>query len=87
MESTISASTTISQFQSNTNDWVTPPGQVARTRYLKPALPGGALGAHVHPRLADGALEVSLIQIDAMRQSLLEDAVFKRYADFGCRHP
>ena len=56
-----------SQFQSKTTDWGTPLDQVVRTRYLKRALPGSALGAHVYFRLADDALKLSLACSDALR--------------------
>lgn len=75
-----------SKYQLNLTDWGAPLGQVARTRCLRPAHPGGALGLWVSPRLADGSLEVSLVCSDALRQSLLEDDMFKRYAEFVCHH-
>ncbi|EME41508.1 hypothetical protein DOTSEDRAFT_73802 [Dothistroma septosporum NZE10] len=75
-----------SRFQSNDIDWGTHLGRVARTRYLKRALPAGAFGAHVHPRLPDGSLEVSLVCSDELRRRLQKDPVFMRYAELMCFH-
>lgn len=75
-----------SAFQLNILNWGAPLGQVARSRCLRSALPGGAPGVWVYPRLPDGTLEVWLTCNDSLRQSLLEDPVFRRYADFVCHH-
>lgn len=75
-----------SRYSFNTSDWGAPLGQVGRTRTMHSMFDGGAIGVWVLPRLPDGALEVSLICSDALRDSLLEDPVFTRYADFVCHH-
>jgi trichothecene 3-O-acetyltransferase len=75
-----------SKYQLNLSDWGTPLGRVASTRFFRSVHPGGALGIWVAPRLADGALEVSLMSDERLLQSLSGDALFTRYAEFVCQH-
>lgn len=75
-----------SQYQLSTTDWGAPLGRTARVRFFRPAHPGGSIGVWVSPRLANGALEVSLLCSDGLRQSLLEDDMFMQYAQFVCNY-
>lgn len=75
-----------SRSQSNTLDWGKDIGRPDRTRYMKPAgsMKGCATGVVVHPRLADGGLEVATTSTDQLRDALASDEIFRKYAALEC---
>lgn len=74
-----------SKSQSNVLDWGSDLGRAARTRYCKPAasLAGCAPAVIVHPRLADGGLEVATTVTEPLCAALKNDLVFQKYGKLG----
>ena len=73
-----------SKSQSNVLNWGPELGVIDRTRYMKPAssLANCATAVIVHPRLADGALEVAATCTQHIRSMLEGDKVFSTYGEF-----
>lgn len=75
-----------SKSKSNTLDWGADLGQIGRTRYMKPAasLANCATAVVVHPRLADGGLEVAMSCNAHVQDALEADESFQAYCTRIC---
>lgn len=75
-----------SRSQCYASDWGEGLGRIDATRYPKPAasMAGCATAVVVHPRLADGGLEVAMTSNDDVRQAMERDEIFQRYAKLKC---
>lgn len=78
--------TDASKIETHVFDWGPELGNIERTRYMMSAsgLAGYATLLTVHPRLKDGGLEVGTILTPTLKDALLQDAVFARFANLVC---
>lgn len=73
-----------SKSQSNTLVWGPVLGRIDGTRYMRPAssFSNCATVVIVHPRLADGGLEVATTATNEIKNALEKDGMFSKYAQF-----
>ncbi|PIB02987.1 hypothetical protein CB0940_11858 [Cercospora beticola] len=72
-----------SKSQSNVLSWGSELGVVDRTRYMRSqSLANCATAVIVHPRLADGGLEVAMTSTEHIKAALEKDKIFAQYASF-----
>ncbi|KJX93329.1 trichothecene 3-o-acetyltransferase like protein [Zymoseptoria brevis] len=80
--------TDASKLQTHLSGWGPELGRVERMRYTMPVrgLPSDVTIVSIHPRLQDGAIEVTVSLSAFTQQALLADTIFSSYASLVCAY-